>query len=220
MPTIRVLVTLVLAVVVALVPRPSAATPALDFVDGGASGVGRFTLTVGWAFTVNSPITVDALGLFDVDGDGLLESHQIGLWAGDGSLLGSTVITDANSTPAASTSSLGNWRFTSIAPLVLVAGEYVIGAVYAASTVNATNAIDAFVFGANATTVPEVTFGGNLFRQGIGFPNNSTNSNDGFFGPNLSVSAIAVAEPASLVLLGTGLAGLTGLAAWRVRRRR
>ena len=48
------------------------------------------------AICVSSPITVGALGLFDLDADGLLADHPIGLWAGDGTLLASTTITNAN----------------------------------------------------------------------------------------------------------------------------
>ena len=211
---------------------PSMANPVLDFTDGAAFDpidlAGEFggkvgPITLGWAFTLSAPITVNALGLFDVDGDGLAGEHGLGLWTSGGSLLALATISDANSSPVGSTSSLGNWRFTAIVPLVLAAGEYVIGAGYAVSnSTNSTGFGDQFVADATVSTAPGVTFDEARFGPGFGFPLNSTFIlPDGFFGPNLSAVPFAgVAEPASLLLLGTGLAGLTGLAAWRARRRR
>src|SRR5690349_19066278 len=90
--------------------------------------------TYGWDFTVNSPIRVSALGLFDspffqtsIPGDGLLESHAIGLWraASDSPLL-------ATATLAAGTDArlFANFRYQSIDPVDLEPGQYVIGAYF------------------------------------------------------------------------------------------
>src|SRR5262249_2086979 len=43
--------------------------------------------TSGWAFTVSSPLNVAALGIFDLDGDVLTETHQVGLWNSDGTCI-------------------------------------------------------------------------------------------------------------------------------------
>jgi len=205
----------VVVVALALVVQPAPAGLVLDFTDGETRFRPDPGETLGWEFTVSSPITVDALGLFDVGANGLGDPHFIGLWTLGGTLLASTTIDTANSTPVASTSALGNWRFTPITPLILAAGEYVIGATYGTNSTNSTDFLVAF---ANASTVPGVTFDQARFLGfGGGFPAVAAPPfNDGFFGPNLSVVA---AEPASLVLLGAGLAGLSGLAAWRARRR-
>jgi len=105
------------------------AGPVLDFT-GGSDAFVAIGSTFGWEFTVSSPVTVGALGVFDVGADGLAAGHAIGLWTGVGTLLASTTITTANSTPVTSTSPSGDWRSMAIAPLTLAPGDYVVGASY------------------------------------------------------------------------------------------
>src|SRR5216684_2258178 len=127
---------LVLAVFLTVAPfvgGPVAADPVLDFTNGSEQRAFAVDATVGWKFTVaqDSTITIGGLGIFDIGKDGLIESHQIGLWNSDGSsLLASTTINTANSTPVASTSADGNWRSTPITSLTLTPGDYVVGASY------------------------------------------------------------------------------------------
>src|SRR5262245_12458608 len=71
---------------------------------------------VGWQFSVSAPITIDGLGLFDVNPAGLAESHQVGLWTDSGTLLASATVT-SGSTSVASASAAGDWLFADIAPL-------------------------------------------------------------------------------------------------------
>ena len=62
-------------------PETSQATPALDFPStethshGFAAG-----LTIGWGFTVNEPVFVDELGYYDLDQDGFVFDHEVGLF--------------------------------------------------------------------------------------------------------------------------------------------
>ena len=79
--------------------------------------------TFGWAFSVNSPLTITELGYFDSSGDGLDNSHAIGVWDLDENLLGSA------SVPSGTLATLENgFRWIPISPISLDAGKtYVIG---------------------------------------------------------------------------------------------
>ncbi len=214
----RSLMLAVFLTVASFVGRPVAADPVLDFTNGNATPSGN-DVTVGWKFTVGvgSPIVVGGLGVFDIGANGLAEDHQIALWKSDASLLASATIKadGSNSTPVASTSSLGDWRSTPITPLALLPGDYVVGAFYKANTA------DYIVYQATASNL-KVTWDESRYTFGSSFVFPSLHyapDDAAYFGPNLfTVATPPVPEPTSLILLGSGLAGLAGRFAWRKRR--
>ncbi len=189
----------------------------LDFTGGTQQVPFTFATTVGWKFTVGSgfTITIEGLGLFDFGANGLAEDHQIALWKSDTSLLALTTIKadGSNSTPVASTSADGNWRSTPITSLKLTAGDYVVGASYAASSA------DTFMKGATASTIKGVTWDEYRGGKGTAFPPTFTGEGgNGFFGPNLFIAAAPpVPEPKTYAMLMAGL-GLLGLIARRRRK--
>jgi hypothetical protein len=190
----------------------------LDFTDASAFQPFAADSTVGWKFTVTSTITIGSLGLFDFGKDGLAESHRIGLWdtGATPTLLASATIDNANSTHVASTSTTGDWLFTSLSSSVqLSPGAYVVGAFYMA------NSKDSFMTTTSSpTTIQGVTF--NEAREsptsGLQFPGFfNTEGPAGFFGPNLSTAAAPpVPEPETYAMLMAGL----GLLSFFARRRR
>lgn len=179
----------------------------LDFTAGTIFDVdGNFNL--GWSLTVNSPITVDGLGLFDEIGfsaAGLTDAHTVGLWNATGTLLRQTTITNA-STPVASGSSLGQWLFGDIVPIALTPGAYVLGAFYPTTS-------DFVVAEADITTAPEITYGTSLASTAGSFEEPGTFGLfvPGVFGPNLRVTTTppaGVPEPGILLLVCAALVGL------------
>jgi len=81
------------------------------------------TYTCGFSFTALQDISVEALGQWDQNLDGLLVAARVGLWSSDGTLLASVVVPSGTSAPLT-----GAFRYVSIAPVHLVAGQkYVIG---------------------------------------------------------------------------------------------
>jgi hypothetical protein len=130
----------------------------LDFTGGGGFTAGTFQ-NEGWKFSVSKQITVSGLAVFDFGSNGLSQSHQAGLWNADGSvLLASGMVT--NSSPlVASTDSLGGWRTVAITPLVLQAGDYVVGANYPnAATEDPFVALGAASNGGTITTLQGITW--------------------------------------------------------------
>ena len=221
MKTIRRFV-LVVAVLVISTLSASASTIALDFV-GTTQNRFLFDNTLGWSFTVNTPIAVDGLGFFDdftpLDGLGLLQDHKVTLWTDTGTLLAQTTITNA-STPKPTTAPDGRWLFNTIVPVTLLPGDYVIGAFNHASPAGCT-LCDAFRLLDTATENAAITFiSARSFAGADQFPSNSDNVNDGYFGPNFTFTPAAdpVPEPTSLLLLGTGT--LLVVARLRSRRRK
>jgi hypothetical protein len=111
------------------------AAPLFDF----SAAPDTFTpssITLGYQFQVmsGSSITVDGIGLFDIDPDGLGSAHEVALWDIDETpLIDPAMLNGGTSTARSerSTSSLGSYIFVDLdAPLVLGEGVYVLGASY------------------------------------------------------------------------------------------
>jgi len=177
----------------------------LDFVGGYALSPYGDTIG-GWNFNVTSPITVNGLGFWDEGSNGLSGNHDVGLWNGDGTvLLASTTITNA-STPAGSTSPDGRWLFNDIQDLILPPGNYFLGATFLDGDP------DQARLEATESTISGITFiqaRQRVFTSSLAFPEEPIGFwvDDGVFGPNLQV---AVPEPTTLLLIGSGLLGLAG----------
>lgn len=157
--------------------------------------------TLGFQFTVNSPISITALGAFDYAQDGFAQAQQVGLWSNDGTLLASTFVD--NSDPLE-----GFWRFHDIVPLALTVGQtYRV----------ASQGGEGYTFYTNGFTVaPEITFifdcwhyVGNGSNDPLYFPESSdsigASQGGALFGGNARFSPGAVPEPASIALIGGGL---------------
>ena len=164
---------------------------------------------VGWEFSTNAEITVTDLGYLDLpdlvlDGslgpDGLIDSHEVGIFDGSGTLLVSGTVASGTSATLR-----GNFRYTSVTPTTLTAGAvYVIAATDPAGgdadnqAVQAQNAIyDASINFVDARVLfPNST---------LAFPTTvRSDQNDGWFGPNF----LAIPEPSTALLLALGLVAL------------
>src|SRR5262245_4222606 len=91
-------------------------TPGLEFSSG--------LFTLGFEFTVNSTLSVNALGVYDSQANGLATPANVGIWlTSGGAPLASAVV------PSGTGGTLdGLFRYASITPLVLTPGvHYVIG---------------------------------------------------------------------------------------------
>jgi len=181
---------------------------ALDFTGTTANSF-LAELTFGWSFTANQSIVVDGLGFFDDElrtGADLRQDHLVSLWDIQGVLLAQTTITNA-STAVASTAAGGEWLFNDISPVTLTAGDYVIGAYDPACS--SILDCDDIRFSGSAITSSLITFIEARDGSGNGFPTiEQSLRDDGYFGPNLRVSAVPV--PAAIWLFGTALIGFVG----------
>lgn len=147
----------------------------------------------GWYFTTTSTTSVSALGWFDEGGDGLFQDHEVGLWTSSGTLLASTTVLAGNSGIL-----MGGFRFQSIAPLLIGAGNYVIAGL--SSNVNLVNPLEIDLVAAGldssrVTFAPDIIYGQNRvdgnFSHTFAFPldqNLPTSDYEmGTFGANLLV---------------------------------
>jgi hypothetical protein len=169
---------------------------------------GSSTFTLGWQFQTNQSITVTSLGIF-VGTDTLVGTHAVGMWASDGTLLGSTNVTSADPV-------INGFAFHSISPLVLTAGQnFLVGA----ESDNGDGTSQTFAYNDTALNVsPQITFIQDQFNFGstLQFPNSSEfgGSTNGFFGGNFQFAPSTVPEPSTLTLLCIGLLSVGGVG-WR-----
>jgi hypothetical protein len=183
-------------------------TLAVNFSNAGAAGGSGPDVMIGWRFSTTSPISVSQLAFWDDQGDGLAESHQVGIWsaAGSGSAaaaLLSTTVLAGTADPLAPGSF---FRVANVTPLTLPAGDYVIGGLLQGNQVDPykeTSTVSGFA-AATGITYPERRFIGTT--RGFSRPDN-TSTGLGSFGPNFTF--FAVPEPSTAALAALAFAGLT-----------
>lgn len=155
----------------------------------------------GWEFDVFAETSVTDLGFFDDGGDGLLESHDIGIWDSSGTLLTSATIAAGSGATL-----IDGFRYIDIADILLGVGNgYVIAATDLTDDEMAVD-VDSISTVASIAWV-ESRFG--VTGGSLGLPTSSI-GRDAYFGPNFLTggTTAAVPAPASLVLFGIGLAAL------------
>lgn len=183
-----------------VVSGQSAALPALSFSGGYDTANPSGDVVYGWEFEVFADTNVDALGFFDFGGDGLIESHDIGLWNSSGDLLASVTIPAGNATTL-----IDGFRYVDIADVLLgVDAGYIIGA---------TNIdIDRMIADVDSvSTLPTITWVSSRFGNtgGVLARPELTVNRDAYFGPNFLISRVGtVPVPAPLALIGFALAAL------------
>ncbi|MDQ1309895.1 MAG: hypothetical protein QG601_1165 [Pseudomonadota bacterium] len=156
---------------------------------------------LGYSFVANSAISVVSLGVWDQAGDGLVNRHEVGLWASNGTLLASTFV------GAGTTGILdAGFRFADIAPVALTAGAtYYVGA-----TFNGPNDDQWTADPTSLVTAPQISYDSRRYQSGstLVFPDLAGSNTTGYWGGNVRLDAVSVPEPASVLLLGLALAGL------------
>jgi hypothetical protein len=193
------------------------ATPitALDATGGSRYIRGSFA-NFGWAFSTTEDRVVTALGLWSYTNPGLSEEHAVGIWDASDNLIATAVVNDTDAA-VASAASDGVWRFEAILPVLLPAGDYVIGAYFLTDTEHFRGSTDTAEV--DVTLADWLSFGGIRISNGADgdFFQQPTRTmsdefNPGWFGPNFLSNAVP--EPATWGLILIALA-----AAMRVRRR-
>ena len=160
---------------------------------------------LGWEFNVLQPIFVNSLAFYDDGMNGLTENHDVGIWDPSGNLLGSATVT--NSDPLT-----GFFRTHGVTPFLLAVGNgYRVAGV--SGSENYTWAPNGF------STIPEVQFVQDRWTlsTSLVYPTDSNDGADGaaFFGGNFGTTSTP--EPASLVLMASGLLLAGGVVGWRRR---
>jgi hypothetical protein len=169
--------------------------------------------TYGWEFTVQTPVRVTALGVLDSPflaqggtvGDGLNESHAVGIWR----LLAQPTLIVATTVQSGIADALQNgFRYAPVAATDLPAGQYVIGmynsGVQGDYSVLPSGSSPTFTAQAGSgLIIGNRRIGDNL---SLGFPDIIDTSNRGDFGPNMLIQPVP--EPSVAALSFAGVIGL------------
>jgi hypothetical protein len=169
----------------ALLGTERSAVPQPAFTLTGRYEYGYYGyFTLGYTFTVDRPVWITDLGMFDLDADGLNHASDIGIWgAADEALITTETLpaTESDASPL-----IGNFRYVAVAPVYLEPGEYVIG--------NETFGLypDLYVYNAAHTPAAGMTWieGRHIEGSSLAFPTTvvaGTADASAWFGPNFLV---------------------------------
>lgn len=164
-----------------------------SFTNVGNNGIGY---SLGWAFTASTGITVTSLGWYDDLGDGLVDSHEVGIYDTAGNLMVSGTVQSGTADPLT-----GLFRYTAslTGSGVLAAGQYVVTGVSGGNDFYGWDPVNA-VWGSG------ITFDEDRYdvSSSLIMPV-STSGTLGWFGPNFEFTPVP--EPATFFALSIGLVG-------------
>jgi hypothetical protein len=175
--------------------------PANTFISG--AGVD----TLGYAFTLSSPVHVTQLGFWDQGNDGLSGSHLVTIWTSTGTQKAQgTVLAGTGETLT------NGFRYVSIAPVLLPAGSYTIGALFPAFVTD-----EAGVSASAIMPASGITYDGSRSGEGNAFPGTDEfQLPNSYFGPNFQFTTTTSVPDTGTTCSLFGLS-LTGLAFLRRR---
>ncbi len=189
--------------------------PALTFQGQSGNGTGANS-TRGYSFDVSAVggVLVTGLTVYDDLGNGLAESHEVGLWDSNGILLASVTVPAGTVAPLDSS---GVFREVQLSmPLFLPAGtNYVVGALFFVGSPD----LQAINW-TSSSTAPGIAYDELRFINGptvLTFPTSTLTGFTGLPGGSFDISAVP--EPQSWVLLGGGACLLLWARAKRRARR-
>lgn len=154
--------------------------------SAGYNGTDKFSL--GFAFTLTSSILVTDLGYY-----GTNNTHEVGIFNAAQTLLTSATVAAGTSLDA------NGFGYVSIAPLVLLPGNYVLAGTSVSSA-------DPYIYSASVppTYASEITFTGSRYEftnpnDVLVYPTLTTSA-QAYFGPNFQFTAVP--EPATWMVWG------------------
>jgi hypothetical protein len=189
-------------------------TPALVPSGYAASGT-SIDSTRGYSFDVTSPtgIVVSALSVGDFGGDGLGQSHAVGLWNASGTLLASVTVPAGTAAPLDSS---GLFRYVPITSLTLPQGtNYVVGAFFVVGSPDGQ-----FYGWSSLSTAPGINFDQDRYvnNTSLTFPTGTqVQFGAGLVGGSLELTVTP--EPSACALLALGLPLFVTLQRRRTSRR-
>ena len=192
---------------------PAGINPAFNITFSNSAG----GFVLGYKFTLTEAVRVTQLGYYDDYGDGLLRSHEVGLYAFDGTLVFSATVLPSDSLDEV-------FRYTSIAPVDLLPGDYVLAGV---AGYDPGNLVDNYTHDPYAFTFDSrFSFVENRVRAGLG--NTLTFLSDadtemspileyGWYGPSMKI--VPVPEPTAMLTL-VGMGAVAAGARWKSRKKK